>query len=198
MNNRYREEEKLEKIVTPETEEDVIETVEGEQIETPNIEEILAENKKLKDHNLRVLADAENFKKRIDEERIRDRKYGSQRVIEKIVNTLDIFDQAVNLKTEDEKLKKFLVGFEMINNCLKQIVEEEGVKPIKALNEQFDPRYHHAVETDWDETKLDNVILQELQRGYMFKDRVLRASLVKVNKTPEVKEKTKTEEKENK
>lgn len=188
MNNRYREEEKLEKNEA-ETTEEKIPTVEGEEVNPPNMEEILAENKKLKDQYLRVLADAENFKRRIDEERIRERKYGSQKVMEKLVSALDIFDQAVNIKTDDEKLKNFLAGFMMINNSLKQLVEEEGVKPIKALNEPFDPRYHHAVETDWDETVAENMILQELQRGYTFKDRVLRASLVKVNKKPDQKTK---------
>lgn len=186
MNNRYREEEKVEK-----TEEKSSETetpiVEAEETNLPNNEEILAENKKLKDQYLRVLADAENFKRRIDEERIRERKYGSQRVMEKMVSALDIFDQAVNMQTDDEKLKGFLAGFIMVNNNLKQILEEEGVKPIKALGEPFDPRYHHAVEVDWDETKTENIVVQELQKGYLFKDRILRASLVKVNKKPEQK-----------
>lgn len=186
MNNRYREEEKVEK-----TEEKSSETetpiVEADETNLPNNEEILAENKKLKDQYLRVLADAENFKRRIDEERIRERKYGSQRVMEKMVSALDIFDQAVNMQTDDEKLKGFLAGFIMVNNNLKQILEEEGVKPIKALGEPFDPRYHHAVEVDWDETKTENIVVQELQKGYLFKDRILRASLVKVNKKPEQK-----------
>ena len=75
----------------------------------------------------------------------------------------------------------------MINNSLKQILEEEGVKPIKALGEPFDPRYHHAVEVDWDKTKAENTVIQEIQKGYLFKDRILRASLVKVNKKPEQK-----------
>lgn len=186
MNNRYREEEKVEK-----TEEKSSETetpiVEADETNLPKNEEILAENKKLKDQYLRVLADAENFKRRIDEERIRERKYGSQRVMEKMVSALDIFDQAVNMQTDDEKLKGFLAGFIMVNNNLKQILEEEGVKPIKALGEPFDPRYHHAVEIDWDETKAENIVVQELQKGYLFKDRILRASLVKVNKKPEQK-----------
>ena len=187
MNNRYREEEKQTKTETTNSEtEEKIE--EPEECCVPNNEEIIEENKKLKDQYLRVLADAENFKRRIDEERIRERKYGSQRVMEKLVSVVDVFDQAVNMKTEDEKLKNFLAGFVMVNNSLKQILEEEGVKPIKAINEPFDPKYHHAMETGWDETKADNIVTEELQRGYLFKDRILRASLVKVNKKPETKE----------
>lgn len=187
MNNRYREEEKQTKTDTTDSETEV-KIEEPEECCVPNNEEIIEENKKLKDQYLRVLADAENFKRRIDEERIRERKYGSQRVMEKLVSVVDVFDQAVNMKTEDEKLKNFLAGFVMVNNSLKQILEEEGVKTIKAINEPFDPKYHHAMETGWDETKADNIVTEELQRGYLFKDRILRASLVKVNKKPETKE----------
>jgi len=189
MSNRYREEEKLEKTeeASTETNTSALEAEKVEKVEPTSNEEILAENKKLKDQYLRVLADTENFKRRIDEERIRERKYGSQRIMEKMVNALDIFDQAVNIETDDEKLKGFLTGFIMINNSLKQILEEEGVKPIKALGEVFDPRYHHAVEVDWDKTKAENIVIQEIQKGYLFKDRILRASLVKVNKKPEQK-----------
>ena len=104
MSNRYREEEKLEKTeeASTETNTSALETEKVEKVELTSNEEILAENKKLKDQYLRVLADTENFKRRIDEERIRERKYGSQRIMEKMVNALDIFDQAVNIETDDE------------------------------------------------------------------------------------------------
>lgn len=180
MPNRYREEEKLEKEEMNESEEKIDEVVLEES--STDIEKLKEENKKLKEQYLRTLADTENFKKRIDEERIRERKYGSQRLLEKIIPSIDIFDKAINIQTDDEKLKNFLIGFEMINNNLKQTLEEEGVKKIKALGEKFDPRYHHAVETEWDETKDEDIVLSEMQTGYMYKDRVLRPSLVKVNK----------------
>lgn len=186
MNNRYREEEKN----NENTEEIKVETPEEVVIEEkPNEElaKIQEENKKLKEQYLRVLADSENFRKRIDEERIRERKYGSQRLLEKLVNSIDIFDKVVNIKTDDEKLKNFLIGFEMINNDLKQIIQDEGVKKIKTIGEKFDPRFHHAVETEWVETKDEDIILDETQSGYMYKDRVLRVALVKVNKKNEEK-----------
>lgn len=188
MNNRYREEEKnkenIDEIKVETPEEVIIE-------EKPNEElaKIQEENKKLKEQYLRVLADSENFRKRIDEERIRERKYGSQRLLEKLVNSIDIFDKVVNIKTDDEKLKNFLIGFEMINNDLKQIIQDEGVKKIKTIGEKFDPRFHHAVETEWVETKDEDIILEETQSGYMYKDRVLRVALVKVNKKNEEKKK---------
>lgn len=206
MNNRYREEELNEKEFNEESEEleteEILESdksenesVDKKESEKPTKEKISKkvkkleeeiktlkeENQKLKEQYLRTLADTENFKKRIDEERIRDRKYGSQRLLEKLIASLDIFDKAVNMKTDDPNLNNFLIGFQMINNNLNQVLEEEGVKKIKT-NQKFDPKYHHAVETDYDETKEEDEILMVIKDGYMYKDRVLSPSLVKVNK----------------
>lgn len=138
------------------------------------------------DKYLKTLAESENYRKRMDEERIRDRKYASQRLLEKLVNSIDIFDKACNMKTDNEVLKNFLMGFQMIYNQINTTLEEEGVKKIK-VDAIFDPRYHHAVETDYDETKEEGTILAVLKDGYMYKDRVLVAALVKVNKKPEIK-----------
>lgn len=211
MNNRYREEEKndLENNLEENNEENLNKTQENtdntDDKETENqentdkpvkektskkvkkleeeIDKLKEENKKLKDQYVRTLADTENFKKRIDEERIRDRKYGSQRLLEKLIISLDIFDKAVNMKTDDPNLNNFLIGFQMINNNINQVLEEEGVKKIKATD-KFDPRYHDAIETDYDETKEEGTILMVIKDGYMYKDRVLSPSLVKVNKKP--------------
>ncbi|HOH18581.1 MAG TPA: nucleotide exchange factor GrpE, partial [Bacilli bacterium] len=138
--------------------------------------------KKLNDLYLRSLADAENFKKRINEERIRERKYGSQALLEKLVEALDVFDRVVSIKTDDEKLKSFLQGFEMINQQLKQIVSDEGVKKLESLYKPFDPAFQHAVEVGSNPNYDDNIVISEIQSGYMFKDRVLRPALVVVNK----------------
>ena len=211
MNNRYREEEKndLENNLEENIEENLNKTQENtdntDDNETENqentdkpvkektskkvkkleeeIDKLKEENKKLKDQYVRTLADTDNFKKRIDEERIRDRKYGSQRLLEKLIVSLDIFDKAVNMKTDDPNLNNFLIGFQMINNNINQVLEEEGVKKIKAID-KFDPRYHDAIETDYDETKEEGTILMVIKDGYMYKDRVLSPSLVKVNKKP--------------
>ena len=93
-----------------------------------------------------------------------------------------MFDKVVNMNTEDEMLKNFLIGFQMINNNMKQVLSEEGVKKIEAVGKKFDPRFHEANETEWDETLEEDMIISEFRSGYMYKDRVLRASLVKVNK----------------
>lgn len=199
MYNRYREEEKQEKELKQteaETsgEETAAETeATGEETpvapaeekdaageETLDLEE---EVKRLKDLYLRTLADAENFKRRINEERIRERKYAAQGLLEKLISVIDIFDQAIGVETDDPKLKNFLTGFTIINKQLNEILEEEGVKKIVARDQIFDPAYHHAVEVEHDENKEDNIVLEVYQNGYTFKDRVLRPALVKVNKS---------------
>jgi molecular chaperone GrpE len=179
MNNRYREEEELENQEQSQNQEPVKEEAAPDNEELSSLRE---EVKRLNDLYLRTLAESENFRKRMNEERIRERKYSAQGLMEKLIVTLDVFDKAVNIQTDDEKLKNFLIGFEMINRQLQQIIADEGVKKIEALNKKFDPNYHHAIETDYQEGVEEDIILQELQTGYMFKDRVLRPTLVKVNK----------------
>jgi molecular chaperone GrpE len=181
MHNRYREEEKEEISKKVDVEEEQV--AETEVIE--NLEEISAlqdEVKRLNDQYLRTLAESENFKKRINDERIRERKYGAQGLMEKLVSVLDVFDKAVNIETKDEQIKNFLIGFTMINQQLQQILADEGVKKIEALNKKFDPLYHHAIETASEDDFDEDIILEEVQTGYMFKDRILRPALVKVNK----------------
>lgn len=198
MNNRYREEERLEEEqnqknkkkektieVKTKKEEKKAKKKEEEQAEDLEILELRAEVAKLSDLYLRTLAEAENFKKRINDERMRERKYASQSLLERLVNVTDIFDKAVNSNVDDEKVKNFLIGFQMINKNLQDLLEDEGVTKIKAKGEVFDPKVHHAVETITDLEQDDNIIVQERQTGYYYKDRILRPSLVVVNKINE-------------
>lgn len=188
MSNRYREEEKEEMLKKAESEDSVQdEEIEEVILDDSNAvdlekEELIVELNKYKDLYLRTLAEFENYKKRMNEERIRERKYFNQSLMERLVSALDIFDRTINIETDDEKLKNFLIGFKMINDNLKQILEDEGVKLIESIGKQFDPSVHHAIETTYDENYEEGVIIEEIQRGYTFKDRVLRAALVKVNK----------------
>jgi len=185
MYNRYREEEKNENLENENSEIKEEESKEEVKEELSELDALKEENKRLREQYLRTLADTENYKKRVDEERARERKYASQRLLEKLLYSVDIFDKAVNMKTDDEKLNNFLIGFQMINNNIKTVLEEEGVKKIKTIGEKFDPRYHNAIETNYDETVEEDVILSEMLSGYTYKDRVLRAANVIVNKKKE-------------
>ena len=94
---------------------------------------------------------------------------------------VDIFDKAVNIKTDDEKLQKFLSGFVMVNKTFKQILERNGVEQIDALNKPFTPTYHSAIETVKVEGVEPNTVVEVIMTGYTYKDRVLRPSMVKVS-----------------
>ena len=222
MNNRYREEEKTE-LEENGTEEEIEETLENvkedvekiekEGIHDPNInrkkekiskkdkhlqeelDKLQEQVKELNNKYLKTLAESENYRKRIEEEKIRDRKYASQRLLEKLINPIDIFDKACNMKTDNEVLRNFLIGFQMIDNQIHSVLEEEGVKKIK-IEDKFDPRFHEAMEVDYDETKEEGTILAVLKDGYMYKDRVLVTAMVKVNRKPVEKESNENKESE--
>lgn len=143
---------------------------------------LVNENALLKDQLLRKQAEFENFRKRTQEERTRERKYALQDFLSEAIETTDIFDKAVNVQTEDEKLKKYLIGFNMINNRLKNLMENYGVTPMEPLNKPFDPNLHDALETVEVEGVESGIVVEVIQRGYMYKDRVLRHAMVKVSK----------------
>ena len=148
----------------------------------PEYIKLAEENASLKDQLLRKQAEFENFRKRVNEERTKDRKYELQDFLLDAIETLDIFDLAVNAPTDDPKLKNYLVGFQMINNRLKNILEQNGVTVIDCLNKPFDPNTQSAIETVINNDVEENTVVQVVTRGYMYKDRVLRHAAVKVSK----------------
>lgn len=195
-NNRYREEE-LENEKEQETEivneqptEDVKEVKQSkkdkklnkkiEELELLN-EELNAKLQNCQNEMLKDRAELENFKRRTNEERIKDRKYALQEFLTDLIEVVDIFDRAVRVTTDDEKLKKYLVGFSMINTQIQQLLENYGVKKIEALNKPFDPTIHAAIETIEKEGIEAGIVVEEVVTGYMYKDRVLRPSMVKVS-----------------
>ena len=157
------------------------------------IQALEEENKKLKEELeqakkevLMAKAEEINFKKRIDADKAQMVEYANQKILEKMITQLDMFDKVVSMPTDDPVLKNYLIGFQMINNNLKQVLDEEGIKKIECkLYEKLDPKYQHALQTAWDENYEEDVVLQELQTGYLYKGRILRPTLVKVNKKEE-------------
>lgn len=203
-NNRYREEEKeeLEETVPSDEQEEVAEEIEetNEVEQTNEVEEKpIKEKKKIKDLKEQIAklelelanvknemlldrAELENFKRRTNDERIKDRKYANQTLLSDMINVIDIFDKAVSSNTEDELLKKYLLGFKMINMQLQQVMSDYGVQKIKDLGEKFNPNIHQAVETIEVEGVEEGQVVEVIMQGYMYKDRVLRPSMVKVSK----------------
>ncbi len=147
-----------------------------EQIE--KLEEQVAE---LKDKYLRSIAEQENIKKRIHNERIQERKYASKNLIGDMLNPLDQMNKIVSMKTENELLKNFLIGFKMVNDQFYSVLEKEGVKEIDALNKPFDPNYHYALEKVSNKDLPNGINLEVIQKGYTYKDQLLRPAMVKIN-----------------
>jgi molecular chaperone GrpE len=148
-------------------------------------DKLTQEVKNLKENLLRNAAELENFKKRINQERIQDRKYASKHLIFEILTPLDQLSKIVNMKTDNDMLKNFLIGFKMVNDQLFNVLETDGVKEIDALHKPFDPKLHYAIEKVSDETKDNGINLEVIQKGYTYKEQLLRPAMVKVNEWSE-------------
>lgn len=134
----------------------------------------------LNDKLLRNRAEFENFRKRTEREKAQMFEVGAGSIVEKILPVIDNFERGLAAVPEDESLKSFKDGFDMIYKQFATTLEEIGVKPIEAVNNQFDPEYHNAVMHIDDESFGENVVVEEFQKGYTYKDRVIRHSMVKV------------------
>lgn len=152
------------------------------------IEELETEIVKLKEEvaanknaYFKAYADTENLKKRLQAESENVRKYRIQSFAMEILPVLDNLERALDVKVDDQNVKNYAKGFEMIYQQLVSILEKEGVKEIEALDKPFDPNYHQALMQEPKEGVESGMVIEVLQKGYMLKDRVLRATLVKVS-----------------
>lgn len=130
---------------------------------------------------LRVLADFENVKRRnaLDKEALV--KYKAQSLLTAILPVLDNFERALAVEVKVEEAQSIMTGMDMIYRNLIEALKGEGLVEIEALDKEFDPNFHQAVMTGNDNEKSSGIVLEELQKGYMLKDRVLRPTMVKVN-----------------
>lgn len=129
----------------------------------------------------KAYADADNMKKRLQSEAENVRKYRIQSFASEVLPVLDSLERALDVKVDDQNIKNYVKGFEMIYTQLKHILEKEGVTEIDALNKPFDPNFHNALMQETVEGVESGIVVEVLQKGYMLKDRVLRATLVKVS-----------------
>jgi molecular chaperone GrpE len=141
------------------------------------VEKLRAERDSLVDRLARMQAEFDNARKRAAKEQQDFRDYALVDTIKSIIPVLDSFDRA--LKSSPEK-SEFHSGMELIHKQLVDALTKLGVKSISAKGEQFDPRYHEAIEMVDTEDAEDHTVLEELQRGYRLKDRLLRPAMVKV------------------
>lgn len=131
---------------------------------------------------LRIAAEFENYKKRIKAEQETAFKYANMSLIDKLIQPLDQLRQVVEMPTDNELLKNFLIGFKMLKDQIFTLLEAEGVKPIDpTIGSDYDPMYHSALEKV-ESTQPENTITKIIQIGYLYKDRLLRPAMVEVSK----------------
>lgn len=140
-------------------------------------DEMIAE---LNDKILRNLAEFDNFRKRTEKEKSQMFEIGAKSIVEKILPTIDNFERGLATVPEDKKEDPFVQGMEKIYKQLMTSLEEAGVKPIEAVGKEFDPNLHNAVMHEDNDELGENVISAEFQKGYMYRDSVVRHSMVKV------------------
>ncbi len=134
----------------------------------------------LTDQVRRQMAEFENFRKRTDKEKNQMYEIGAKSIIEKILPVVDNFERGLLAVPEDQKSDAFVDGMDKIYKQMMSVFEELGVKPIEAVGKEFDPAFHNAVmQVESDEYE-SGIVAQELQKGYMYRDSVVRHSMVAV------------------
>ena len=136
----------------------------------------------LEDRVRRQMAEFDNYRKRTDKEKESMFSMGERSVIEKMLPILDNFERGLAALPEEEKGSSFADGMDKILKQFTKQLEDLGVKPIEAVGKEFDPAYHNAVMQVESEEYEEGVVVQEFQKGYMYKDTVLRHSMVTVAK----------------
>ena len=134
----------------------------------------------LEDKVKRQLAEFENFRNRTEKEKSRMYEFGARDVIEKMLPVVDNFERGLASIPEEEKGGPVASGMEMIYKQMMTTLEGLGVTPIDALNKPFDPSFHNAVMHVEDEEVEESTVVEEFQKGYIYKEHVIRYSMVKV------------------
>ena len=132
---------------------------------------------------LREKAEVQNYKRRKDEEVSRILKYANEDIILEFLPILDNLERAIKMDDNDltDEVSKYLEGIKMVYSQTKTMLEHFDVHEIDTLGKKFDPMYHQAVLTGKDDSKESGTVLEVYQKGYMYKDKVIRVSMVKVN-----------------
>ena len=142
---------------------------------------------------LRTMAEMENQRRRFEKEKQEAFEFGGFNLAAESVSLLDNIDRAITSFKNDENLKKnndldkIIDGIEIVKKDLVSIFKKNGIEPIECINKKFDPNFHQAMLEVENNTKESGIVIQEVQKGYMMKDRLLRPSLVGVSKKSEEK-----------
>jgi len=146
------------------------------------LEEETKKSQEYYDRLLRLMADFENYKRRTRQEMENFYKYSSEQIIRALLPVLDNFERA--LAAEGGSLESYKSGIEMIYRQLMEVLAGEGLAPVEAAGEPFDPARHEAVLQEETAGYEDNTVIEVLRRGYYLKDKVIRPAMVKVARAP--------------
>jgi len=135
------------------------------------------------DQLLRLKAEFDNYRKRIEKEKEELIKFGKEELVVKLLDILDSLDLALtSIKDEKNEHKSIREGVELIHKQFREVLEKEGVKKLEVQGEKFDPNLHYAVEYQESDKHKDNEILEEIRPGYLLYERVIRPAMVVVAK----------------
>lgn len=134
----------------------------------------------LNDKYRRTMAEFDNFRKRTEKEKTAMYEIGAKDIVEKILPVIDNFERGFAMLTEEEKAAPFADGMDKVYKQFVKVLEDAGVTPIEAVGQEFNPDFHNAVMHVEDENLGENVVAEELQKGYMYRNSVVRHSMVKV------------------
>ena len=160
-------------------------------------------NSELEDKVIRLLADMENQRRRFEKEKDEAFEYGGFAFAKETLNLLDNLERSkISLQNDEalkdtDALKKLIEHINIINDDMISIFKKNNIEPIKAINEKLDPNLHQAMMEVEDDTKDQGTIIQEIQKGFMMKERLLRPSLVAVSKKKDIKNSTEVKSEEN-
>ena len=177
-------------------EEETVQTEESEEPVQEDAEEKTSEKKglfgkkkkdktdekieELTDRVKRQMAEFDNFRKRTEKEKASMYQIGAREVIEKILPVVDNFERGLATVPEEDATNPYAEGLEKIYKQLMTVLDELGVKAIEAVGQEFNPDFHNAVMHVEDEDAGENVVVEEFQKGYLYKEQVVRHSMVKV------------------
>jgi molecular chaperone GrpE len=171
----------------------------SETKEADRVAEIASKNREIQslcDRLLRLQAEFENFKKRTAKERMELIKFANEGLLLEIIPVLDSLDRAIESAKGNSNIENLLEGLELVRRLLSVLLERAGVKEITAQGQPFDPQLHEAISVEKSGIHPDNTVVEEIQRGYILHNRVLRPAMVRVAKSspPEEGDRTEGEE----
>ncbi|MFJ7974994.1 nucleotide exchange factor GrpE [Peribacillus sp. NPDC096379] len=162
-------------------EEEAVAPMDELQTATAKIEELEAKIEEMDNKYLRLQADFDNSRRRAKLDMEAALKYRAQSLAGDLIQSLDNFERAMKIESDHEETKSMLAGMDMIYKGIVEALKKEGIEAIESVGKEFDPHMHQAVMQVQDDNVDSNIIVEEFQKGYKLKDRVIRPSMVKVS-----------------